>query len=189
VTGEDGPSRAHARDGSHDDYDRRVPASIPIRSHGEPIPIRAHTLLCLQGFRGRGYSDAFVAEMRAVHTALAADPDTPVRVLTSPDRLCAACPNLRTGGCHLGDGPHEAHMRAQDEDVLRRLWLTPGDVVPWGRVLERIARSVKGEDLPGICTTCPWLSLGWCAEGIESLRAPAATSSVPAAEPTGPCGA
>jgi hypothetical protein len=161
-----------------------------VPSHREPIPIRAHSLLCLQGFRGRGYSEAFIAEMSAVHSAVAADPDTPVRVLTTPDRLCASCPNLKSGGCTLGGPDHEAHMRAQDEDVLRRLWLTPGDVLPWHRVLERIARSVRGDDLPAICTTCPWLSLGWCAEGIEALRAPATPSSA-AAEPDfgGPCGA
>jgi hypothetical protein len=170
-------------------YDPLVAPAVPFRSHGEPIPIRAHSLLCLQGFRGRGYSDAFVAEMGAIHASLARDPDTPVRVLASPDRLCAACPNLKTGGCHLGGEGHEAHMRAQDEDVLRRLWLTAGEVLPWGRVLERITRSLKGEDLPGICTTCPWLALGWCAEGIDALRAPVSTTSAPAAEPAGPCGA
>lgn len=155
-----------------------MPDPIRYRSHGEPIPIRAHSLLCLQGFRGSGYSEAFVAEMRAVHTALATDPDTPVRVLTSPDRLCAACPNLESGGCHLGGPGHEDHMRAQDQEVLARLWLTEGDVLPWGRVLERIARSVAGADLPGICTTCPWLSLGWCAEGIDALRRAAGATRV-----------
>jgi hypothetical protein len=158
----------------------------PTRSHYEPIPIRAHSLLCLQGFRGRGYSDAFIAEMSAIHAALAADPDTPVRVLATPDRLCAACPNLKSGGCTLGGPDHEAHMRAQDLDVLHRLWLAPGDVVPWHEVLRRIVRSVRGDDLPTICTTCPWLSLGWCAEGIESLHAPAAASTDSA---PGPCGA
>ncbi len=131
--------------------------------------MRAHTLLCLQGFRGRGYSPAFVAEMGAVHATLQADPDTPVRVLTGPDRLCAACPNLGPRGCTLGGPDHEAHMRAQDEAVLARLWLTAGDVLPWSRVLQRIARHVGGGDLPSLCTTCPWLSLGWCAEGLDEL--------------------
>lgn len=141
-----------------------------VRSHYQPIRLRAHNLLCLQGFRGRGYSEAFVAEMSAVARALADDPDTPVEVLSTPDRLCAACPNLRQGGCTLGGPAHEAHMRAQDEEVLRRLHLVSGEVLPWSRVLERITRSVAGPDLPAICTTCPWLPLGWCAEGLERLR-------------------
>jgi uncharacterized protein len=144
----------------------------PSPSHVQPVAIRAHSLLCLQGFRGKGYDETFVAEMTAVHRALSADPDTPVRVLAGPDRLCRACPNLGPRGCTLQGPEHEAHMVAQDEAVLARLWLTAGEVLPWSRILERIARAVAGADLPGLCTTCPWLPLGWCAEGLERLRAP-----------------
>ncbi len=135
-----------------------------------PIPLRAHNLLCLLGYRGRGYDDRFVAEMTAVYEALGADPGTRVEIRTSPDRLCSACPNLRGGGCTLGGPDHEAHMRSQDEDVAKRLGLAAGDVVTWAEVLRRVARGVRGADLPSICTTCPWLSLGWCAEGIEALH-------------------
>ena len=130
-------------------------------------------VLCLMGFRGKGYSGSFVAEMSDVHRRLQADPEQPVRLISSPDRLCAACPNLRGGGCTLQGPDHEAHMRAQDEDVLRRLGLAAGGVYPWRVVLDRVRARVRGSDLPAICTTCPWLSLGWCAEGVDALRAPA----------------
>ena len=130
-------------------------------------------VLCLMGFRGKGYSGSFVAEMSDVHRRLQADPEQPVRLISSPDRLCAACPNLRGGGCTLQGPDHEAHMRAQDEDVLRRLGLAAGGVYAWRVVLDRVRARVRGADLPAICTTCPWLSLGWCAEGVDALRAPA----------------
>jgi hypothetical protein len=129
--------------------------------------------LCLQGFRGKGYSGSFVAEMTSVHRELEADRDRPVRLTTSPDRLCAVCPNLKGQGCTLQSPTHESHMRAQDEEVLRRLGLEAGGVYPWSLVLERIRESIRGSDLPAICTTCPWLGLGWCAEGVDALRAPA----------------
>lgn len=153
----------------------REPARTgPGAAHGitpavEPIALRAHNLLCLLGFRGRGYDDRFVEAMTAVHARLRDGPSTPVRVLAQPDDLCSACPHLR-GGCTLGGPEHEAHMRAQDLEVARRLGLRPGDVLPWRDVLERVAGRVRGADLPPICTTCPWLSLGWCAEGVEGLR-------------------
>jgi hypothetical protein len=136
----------------------------------DAIPLRAHNLLCLLGYRGRGYDDRFVTEMTAVHDLLARDPESFVEVRTRPDRLCGACPNLREGGCSLGGPDHEAHMRSQDEDVARRLGLADGGVYRWREILDRVARSVRGADLPAICTTCPWLSLGWCAEGIEGIR-------------------
>ena len=61
-------------------------------------------------------------------------------------------------------------MRAQDEDVIRRLGLRAGGVYRWREILERVGATVRGTDLPSICTTCPWLHLGWCAEGIERVR-------------------
>jgi uncharacterized protein len=136
-----------------------------------PLPMRAHNALCLLGFRGEGYSPAFVRETSAVHRRLAEHPEQPVRLLASPDRLCDACPNLGAGGCRLGGEAHEDHMRRQDEDVLARLSLSAGDVLPWREVLARVGASVRGTDLPAICTTCPWLHLGWCAEGVERVRA------------------
>lgn len=135
----------------------------------EPLVLRAHSVLCLQGFRGAGYSPAFVERMSAVHRALAAEPCLLVRLVAAPDHLCAACPHLH-GGCTLGGAEHEAHMQAQDLEVLRRLGLAAGTVLPWQEVLGRVASTVQGSDLPAICTTCPWLSLGWCAAGLDRLR-------------------
>ena len=136
-----------------------------------PLALRAHNLLCLLGFRGRGYDAAFVRSMATVHRVLHADPETEVLVLTAPDVLCAACPNLATQGCTLGGPGHEAHMRTQDEEVIARLGLLAGRTYRWREILSRVAERVRGTDLPGLCTTCPWLSLGWCAEGIERVRA------------------
>jgi hypothetical protein len=65
-------------------------------------------------------------------------------------------------------------MRAQDEDVLARLGFARGDVVSWAEVLARVGARLRGADLPSICTTCPWLPLGWCAQGVEAVAAEAA---------------
>jgi hypothetical protein len=135
----------------------------------DPIPLRAHSALCLLGYRGEGYSAAFVERMDEVSAAVSADPSQRVRLLASPDTLCAACPHLR-GGCTLSGPEHEAHMRAQDETVLRRLGLEAGVVLAWQDVRRKIRAAVRGADLPGICTTCPWLPLGWCAAGVDALR-------------------
>lgn len=135
------------------------------------IPLRAHNLLCLLGYRGRGYDEAFVREMSSVHRAVTSDAATEVEVLASPDRLCRVCPNLAPDGCRLRGAGHEAHMRRQDEDVARRLGLRVGGTYRWSEVLARVSSSVRGADLPAICTTCPWLPLGWCAEGVDAVAA------------------
>lgn len=133
-----------------------------------PLPLRAHNVLCLQGFRGRGYSEAFVEQMAEIHAALGEDPGHEVVLLDTPDLLCLVCPHLEAG-CTLGGPDHEAHMQAQDRDVLKRLGLEVGDVVTWAEVLERIGEHIRGADLPTICTTCPWLRLGWCESGVDAL--------------------
>jgi hypothetical protein len=134
------------------------------------VRIRGHTLLCLQGFRGEGYSPDFVQSMAAIHRELAAEPDRVVEVVEAPDAVCGACPHLVSSGCSLNGSDSERGMQAQDQHVLGLLGLQPGTKVRWREVLERIRASVKGSDLPEICGSCRWLPLGYCKEGINRLR-------------------
>jgi hypothetical protein len=135
-----------------------------------PVRLRGHTLLCLQGFRGEGYSPGFVANMTAIHQALTTDPDRQVEVIASPDAVCGACPHQQSSGCTLNGERSEEEMVAQDREVVRRLGLTAGDRLRWADLLDRIRNSVNGDDLPSICGGCRWLPLGYCREGVNRLR-------------------
>lgn len=141
------------------------------------LPLRAHMALCLLGFRGSGYSPAFIATMHAVQRALREDPDQGVRLVDEPDRICDACPNLAEAGCTLGGPRHEAHMREHDRKVLARLGFEAGAATTWAEILDRIRASVRGDDLPSLCTTCPWLPLGVCASSVDALADPERSSS------------
>lgn len=138
----------------------------------EPIQLRAHMVLCLIGFRGSGYSDEFVSVMRRLKERLLADPDQLVELVNEPDGLCAVCPHVGDGGCELQGPQHESHMRAHDHAVLHRLGVKAGTRESWTAILERVRQRIRGSDLPQICTTCPWLPLGVCAESIDGLRQP-----------------
>lgn len=154
------------------------PTRGPDPVAGAAVPIRVHNLLCLQGFQGVGYDDVFTANMAQLHTRLLGAPETPILVVRSPDHLCSACPHLLSAdadsrnhlGCGLGGKSHEAHMRRQDEDVSARLGVRPGEIHLWHKLLGLIASRIDPVDLPAICTTCPWLPLGVCAEGIVKLK-------------------
>jgi hypothetical protein len=134
------------------------------------IRLRGHTLLCLQGFRGEGYSPAFVTNLALIHRDLADHSDQWVEVTDQPDSVCRACPNLGAEGCRLNGDRSEVEMRAQDHDVLSRLGCRPGERYQWSELLERIGRQVTGDDLPAICGSCRWLPLGYCKEGLIQLR-------------------
>jgi hypothetical protein len=109
--------------------------------------------------------------MTAVHDALTADPGLEVRLLTSPGVLCEACPHLgEAQGCNLQGPDHEAHMRRHDEQVLDALEVSPGDVLPWGEIVGRVARAIRGRDLAALCTSCPWLPHGWCEAALDALH-------------------
>ena len=129
------------------------------------MKLRAHNLLCIQGFVGKGYSPEFVANMKSIVGGLGGT--TEVTVVAEPDSLCSACPNLKQSGCALhGEGTEKGIVR-QDKDVLARLGLADGATVTWGEILARIRARVKPDDLDGICGTCPWLPLGHCKNGLK----------------------
>ena len=134
------------------------------------LTVRGHTLLCLQGFRGEGYSPDFVENLSAIHRLLTAFPEKPVEVVQAPDSICASCPNLKSDGCHLKGPGSEAEMMAQDKEVMGRLDIPEGAVLPWQDILHRISGNIQGGDLAGICGGCQWLPSGYCKKGIEALK-------------------
>jgi hypothetical protein len=152
--------------------------AIPVQGR---LRLRGHTLLCLQGFRGRGYSPDFVENLAAIHRELTENPDRWVELVDSPDAVCGACPHQAVSGCTLNGEASEKAMQAQDRHVLALLGLHTGMSVQWRDILERIGRAVRGDDLPGICGQCRWLPLGYCKEGIELLRREKALSGQPSA--------
>ncbi len=135
-----------------------------------PFRIRGHTLLCLQGFRGEGYSPEFIRNMGSIHAELLRNPSAWVEVVEEPDAICGACPHRMPAGCGLNGDASEEGMQAQDGHVLRLLGLRPGDRLRWHEILDRIGRSLSGSSLPDICGQCRWLPLGYCREGIDRLR-------------------
>jgi len=154
-------------------------ASLPsVHAPIPPIRVRGHTLLCLQGFRGEGYSPEFVSNMAAIHQELTGSPDRQIEVIASPDAVCAACPHRQSSGCTINGERSEEEMIEQDYEVIRRLGLKAGDRLRWEELIERIRGSVNGDELASICGRCRWLPLGYCRAGITRLRglSPAAPS-------------
>jgi hypothetical protein len=141
------------------------------------VRLRGHTLLCLQGFRGEGYSPGFIDNLAAIHRSLTEHPEQVIEVVDAPDTVCGACPHRIASGCSLKGEDSEEGMKEQDRHVLSLLGLKAGSLVRWSEVLDRIRASIRGDSLPNICGQCRWLPLGYCREGIEKLRSKEAVSS------------
>lgn len=64
------------------------------------IRLRAHHLICLQNFEGKGYSQAFVENMQRVVNCLKEHPeDDLICVVEGGDDLCSCCPFYQKNKC------------------------------------------------------------------------------------------
>ncbi|MCL6518103.1 DUF1284 domain-containing protein [Alicyclobacillus sp.] len=126
--------------------------------------LRGHHLLCLLGYRGMGYSREYAENMTRLHSALRAHPATPIELVSGPDDLCA---------CFPADQPYHCEERvvhARDAAVLSRLGLTVGTRTTWRDLEAGMAQAFVPEDIPELCSTCPWLPYGVCEDGVRRIR-------------------
>ena len=72
------------------------------------VRLRPHHLLCLQNFRGKGYSPAFVEKMTEASACLGLSPGdrsdrqspgAAILLVQGADDLCKSCPNCIEGQC------------------------------------------------------------------------------------------
>ena len=130
------------------------------------ISLRAHHGLCLHFFQGKGYSGAFVENMAQDATPLTLGQEISgwkamleenplVRLTDQADEICRACPNNLCGQCESAE-----KVRRYDRAVLSLCGLTPGDVLPYRELAERVLGSIL---IPGrredICGDCQWTDL------------------------------
>lgn len=88
------------------------------------VALRPHHLICLQFFRGEGYSQEFVDNLARTFTRLQTEP---ARIVAGADVVCAACPNL--GDDQRCTDPGEDAIRELDAVALATLDVELGDVM------------------------------------------------------------
>ena len=113
--------------------------------------IRAHHGMCLYFFRGKGYSGQFVENMGKMKAVLEENPT--IRLMDSPDDICAACPNKATESC-------AEKASRYDREVLRRCGLSVGDTLSYEDFSKKVVETILRPGVRGsICGDCQWSSL------------------------------
>ena len=131
---------------------------------GAPVRLRGHHLVCLQFFRGEGYSEAFVENLRGVIERAAT---APALVVAGADEVCAACPDLGADGCCASaDAGGEVEIRRIDALAFALLGVTAGDRVSLAEARERLAADAigVGQWRADACAGCAWEDVcerGW----------------------------
>ena len=116
--------------------------------------LRGHHLICLNFFKGEGYSEEFV---KALFSVLSAEKFT---ISEGFDDVCRACPGWK--GMQEGCGTYgEDYIRGIDSLALALLKLRPGDEVSWDEVRKRL-KDAMGAWKEEVCADCEWAKV--CSE-------------------------
>ena len=131
------------------------------------ITFRPHHFLCSLGYQGKGYDDAFTANMdHVVADGLHQEggDETLITVTREAAVICGPCPHRRGQGC-----ASQEKIDGLDARHAARLNLVDGETLSWAEAKTRIAAKVKSGDLFDLCKGCQWLELGLCEDALAKL--------------------
>lgn len=122
-----------------------------------PVRLRGHHFVCLQFFRGKGYSDEFVENLRTIVERAA---ENPALVVAGADDVCAACTGLARDGSCLNPQASDLQVNRNDRFAWRILRVAPGDLLSLAEARRRLtADSVSaGRWRADACFGCIWES-------------------------------
>jgi len=118
------------------------------------LKIRAHHLLCIQGFQGYGYSEDFAKNMIEIIKNIDSNPES--KIITECDIICSCCPHNVEGVCQKK--PDSAQkVKDMDMRILRKLHLEDGirdRVKGFLSLANTKLRNIF--DVQDICGDCDW---------------------------------
>lgn len=120
----------------------------------KPPKIRAHHLLCVQGFKGLGYDEKFVENFAKIADKIKNDPALEIIPADECDDICASCPKNEKGVCE--NPGREGKIRKMDRAVLRRAGLEKGKTTLARDALKSVNREIRGAAALEICENCQW---------------------------------
>jgi len=138
-------------------------------SEGEGIgALRAHHVMCVTTFAGKGYSTGFVREMTRVWRAIRDGSVAQVLVTAEADPVCHACPHLRDvenpESCRF-----QASVASRDRRMIEAMGWTEGQPVDLVQALEVVHES-HTDLMARVCIGCEWVPI--CSRQRFTLREP-----------------
>ncbi len=133
------------------------------------VKLRAHHLMCVHGFQGKGYSPDYVKNFWSICGTLG-EADARVEVVDGADEICAPCPNNDSGTCKPAGLSDEPRIRALDAAYESTLEVKPGDEMSFDELKKRIAENVTDQAFEKNCAPCSWKRFGYCKSALEIIR-------------------
>ena len=118
------------------------------------VKLRPHHCVCLEYFRGRGYSLDFADRMTVLKRRLDGHPETEVEIVSGPDDICRSCPNL-ADECAVFE-----KVSTLDREWGAAAGLAEAERAPWSEIRAGVEKALADEKtFRSICGRCEWLSL------------------------------
>ncbi len=112
------------------------------------MKLKGHHLICLQFFKGEGYSKGFVENTKRIVDFWE---NNPVEIVKEADDICDFCPFLKNGKC--------SHPKYKVDEIdklaLTLLGLKIGDKVRKGFVKKQLLKMFN-EWREKVCINCKW---------------------------------
>lgn len=119
------------------------------------MKIRAHHLLCIQGFQGYGYSEEFTENMSKVIQNLKSFPNHKIQITTCCDIFCACCPHNIGDKCAESSKSNEKIIE-MDVKVLKTIGLPVNTIIEAHDAFQLINNYFKSSNISEICGNCKW---------------------------------
>jgi len=120
------------------------------------VHIRAHHLLCIQGFQGYGYSQVFVDNMNEVIKNINSNPDFEIEITDECDVICSYCPYNIKNIC-LKEKNSSQRIKKIDLQILKKLGLERSARVKAKDILSFANMKLNNMlDIQDICGNCDW---------------------------------
>lgn len=122
------------------------------------VRLRAHHLLCMLTYVGKGYSPAFVENYEVIASRLSAGEE--IELVAGPDDICGPLTADPKAHCH---GPSVVERDREAADAVARLIgspLPPGArITPSAALLARLRKTFATGEIRTACSGCEWSEL------------------------------
>lgn len=123
------------------------------------IKLRPHHILCIQNYKGKGYSLEFTENMDKIVGKLKNNSREKIKITFSTDDVCDKCPNKQGEDLCISN----YKVKLIDNRVIKYLDLKE-DVYKYDYLVELLKEIIDKESFGDICGQCEWYKKGICKE-------------------------
>ena len=126
---------------------------LKMETISDTIMIRAHHLLCIQGFQGYGYTPEFVSHMKKLISFLKSDLNNNLQIVVESDDLCSRCPHDVDGQCIKG---YVDEINKVDRLVVEKANLDLKHIYTVFEAFNTVNKNLNHDHVVMICSKCSW---------------------------------